>query len=90
MARDYLCDQYTPDEEMYWSFICTALRSRADMCIIPLQDYLGKDDSCRMNKPSTIGTNWRWRVTEKELSEKLKKRIRQVTQRYGRGSWQIS
>ena len=90
MARDYLCDQYTPDEEMYWSFICTALRSRADMCIIPLQDYLGKDDSCRMNKPSTIGTNWRWRVTEKELSEKLQKRIRQVTQRYGRGSWQIS
>ena len=73
---------------MYWSFICAAMRSRANMGIIPLQDYLGKDNSCRMNHPSTIGINWRWRVTKKELSNKLKKEIRDVTKRYGRLCWQ--
>ena len=88
MARNYLCDKYTPNDEMYWSFICAAMRSRANMCIIPLQDYLGKDNSCRMNQPSTIGINWRWRVTKKELSNKLKKEIREVTKRYGRLCWQ--
>ena len=76
LARNYLCDKYTPNDEMYWSFICAAMRSRANMCIIPLQDYLGKDNSCRMNHPSTIGINWRWRVTKKELSNELKKEIR--------------
>lgn len=88
LARNYLCDKYTPNDEMYWSFICAAMRSRANMCIIPLQDYLGKDNSCRMNHPSTIGINWRWRVTKKELSNELKKEIREVTKRYGRLSWQ--
>lgn len=88
LARNYLCDKYTPNDEMYWSFICAAMRSRANMCIIPLQDYLGKDNSCRMNHPSTIGINWRWRVTKKELSNKLKKEIREVTKRYGRLCWQ--
>ena len=88
IARNYLCDKYTPNDEMYWSFICAAMRSRANMCIIPLQDYLGKDNSCRMNQPSTIGINWRWRVTKKELSNKLKKEIREVTKHYGRLCWQ--
>lgn len=88
LARNYLCDKYTPNDEMYWSFICAAMRSRANMCIIPLQDYLGKDNSCRMNHPSTIGINWRWRVTKKELSNELKKEIREVTKRYGRLCWQ--
>lgn len=88
MAREYFCDRYTPDEEMYESFICAAMRSRASMCIIPLQDYLGRDNSCRMNKPSTIGINWRWRVTTEELSEELKNHIREVTRRYGRLCWQ--
>lgn len=88
MARAYLCDYYTPDEKMYESFICAAMRSRAMLCLIPLQDYLGKGNACRMNKPSTIGINWRWRVTEEELSEELKNHIREVTRRYGRLCWQ--
>ena len=62
MARDYLCDQRTPQKLLHQSFIALAMRSAARMCIIPLQDYLGLDNSCRINTPSTIGINWRWRV----------------------------
>ena len=88
MARNYINDKTTTDEEMYWSFICEIMKTHAAMCIVPLQDYLGYGNESRMNKPSTVGTNWRWRVTKKELSKKLQKQIREITRRYGRLCWQ--
>ncbi len=45
---------------------------------------MGLDNTCRMNKPSTVGNNWKWRLTEKDLSEELKEEIRTITRRYGR------
>ena len=87
MARDYLCDNYTPKELLYKSFISTVMRSNAKTCIIPMQDYLGYDKSCRMNKPSTVGINWRWRLTGEELTEELKQEILGMTKRYGRMNW---
>lgn len=87
LVREYLCDNYTPEKLLYKSFIALAMRSNARTCIIPIQDYLGYDNSSRINKPSTIGTNWRWRLTEGELTEKLKQEILQGTIRYGRRNW---
>ena len=83
-ARDYMCDHYTPKEHLYRSFISLVMRSNARTCIIPMQDYMGLDNSCRMNKPSTVGNNWRWRLTKEDLSEELKKEILTITRRYGR------
>ncbi|MBO5460925.1 MAG: 4-alpha-glucanotransferase [Ruminococcus sp.] len=88
LARNYICDHHTPDKEMYWRFVTEAMKSHAAMCVIPLQDYLGYDNTCRMNQPSTVGINWRWRVTDKELSKELQKKIRELTKRYGRLCWQ--
>ena len=88
MARDYLCDHFTPEKLLYKSFVALAMRSNAKTCIIPLQDYLGYDNTCRINKPSTVGINWRWRLTRSELSEELKEEILAVTKRYGRMNWE--
>ena len=87
LARDYLCDQYTPQKLLYRSFISLVMRSSASMCIIPMQDYMGLDNDCRTNKPSTVGTNWRWRLTKDDLSEELQEEILAVTKRYGRMNW---
>ena len=87
MVRDYLCDQHTPKKYLYKSFIATAMRSAAKDCIIPMQDWLGLDNNYRMNQPSTIGTNWRWRVTEEQLSKELCQEILTYTKRYGRMNW---
>ena len=87
MARNYLCDQHTPKKYLYKSFIAAAMRSNAKSCIIPMQDYLGLDNSCRMNKPSTVGTNWRWRLDGTELSDELKDQILSATKLYGRMNW---
>ncbi len=84
MARDYLCDQHTPAEELYKSFIALVMRSRSDLCIIPMQDYLGLDNQSRMNQPSTLGKNWKWRLVKGELSDELKEEILAITRRYGR------
>lgn len=87
-ARDYLCDQRTPKKYLYRSFIALVMRSRAKTCIIPMQDYLGLNNRSRMNQPSTIGKNWRWRVTQKALSDELQQEILNTTMRYGRMNWQ--
>ena len=86
-ARDYLCDQRQPKKYLYRSFIALVMRSCAKYCIIPMQDYLGLDNSCRMNTPSTVGTNWRWRMKEGALTQELCQDILQTTKRYGRMNW---
>lgn len=84
LAREYLCDYYTPDVEMDLPFIALAMSSVARMCIIPMQDYLGLGTEARMNTPSTIGCNWRWRMTNDQLTKDLCRDILAQTRRYGR------
>ena len=88
MARRYLYDMNTPKEELYKPFIAAAMRSNAKYCIVPMQDWLGLDNSCRMNKPSTIGANWRWRVTKQQLTKELLKDMLDMTKCYGRMNWE--
>ena len=46
-----------------------ALASTADLAVIPMQDLLALDGSCRMNKPATCSGNWSWRLLAQEFSE---------------------
>ena len=41
-----------------------ALTSRADLCLVPLQDYLHLGSEARTNIPGTVGCNWRWRLNQ--------------------------
>jgi 4-alpha-glucanotransferase len=83
-ARDYLCDYYTPADKMYIPLIGVIMRSNAKICIVPIQDYLGLDNKSRMNTPSSVGSNWRWRVDSKALNKTLAKEIKAITVRYER------
>ena len=86
-VRDYLCDQHTPKKLLYKSLISMAMRSCAKLCIIPMQDYLGFDNTCRINTPSTVGENWKWRLKGGELTDQLQKEIHEICKRYGRLNW---
>jgi 4-alpha-glucanotransferase len=90
MLRKYLHDHHTPDQELYWEMICLVMSSVARICIIPLQDYLGLDNRARMNQPSTLGTNWKWRSVESDLDDRLIGQILEVTSTYGRRAWHKS
>lgn len=87
-VREYLCDDYTPDKTLFRPLIGLVMRSKAALCIIPMQDYLGYGNECRMNRPSTVGTNWRWRMKEDDFTRELQKEICGMTRRFGRLGWQ--
>ncbi len=87
MVRDYLCDHYTPRVYLHKPFLAAAMGSVSKYCIVPMQDWLGLDNTCRTNQPSTLGTNWRWRVTKEQLSKELQTEILDYTKRYGRMNW---
>ena len=86
-VRDYLCDRHTPAAELYKPLIALMLRSTAELCIVPLQDWLGLDDRARMNTPATVGRNWRWRMRPDDFSAALQDEILRMTKRYGRMNW---
>lgn len=82
-VRNYLFDNNVSDEKIYKSIIALAMRSVADCCIIPMQDWLGLDDSARMNTPSSIGGNWQWRLNSIPSSD-LAREIKTITATFGR------
>ncbi len=77
----------SPDEvtEVNWVLIETALKSVADLAIVPLQDLLGLDGSARMNDPSKIPNNWRWRYDSSDLlTDEVSDRLRHLTSTHSR------
>ncbi|MFR8547997.1 MAG: 4-alpha-glucanotransferase, partial [Lachnospiraceae bacterium] len=84
MAAEYLHLTDEDREETVWAFIRLTLSSVADTAVIPMQDYLALGAQARMNHPSTIGTNWRWRMTQGCLTDELIQKIGRLAELYGR------
>ncbi|MCD8082538.1 MAG: 4-alpha-glucanotransferase [Clostridiales bacterium] len=83
-AVDYLGNENTPPEQIHWDYIRLALASMARLAVIPVQDYLGLGNEARINEPSTLGKNWRWRMDEDDLTEELAEKCRHLAELYGR------
>lgn len=83
-VNDYLGYSSQDKESFSVRFIKAAMASRANLCVIPLQDYLGLGNEARINHPSTVGTNWKWRVSQGAFSSELAEKIRRITKLYGR------
>jgi 4-alpha-glucanotransferase len=60
------------------------LKSVAAWAILPMQDILGLGSEARMNRPSTLGGNWAWRLREGELSKGDAALLRDLSRLYGR------
>lgn len=67
-----------------WRCIETLWSSKAQMVLIQMQDLLGLSSFARMNTPSTVGINWKWRLREENLTEDIKNRLKEVTQIFNR------
>ena len=61
-----------------------AWSSVADMAIVPMQDILGLGSEARINTPSTLGNNWKWRATPEQIDAKVAKKLYHYMQMYGR------
>ena len=71
------------------NLIRLVMGSAAGRCIIPIQDYLQLDNTARINQPSTLGTNWKWRLTEGQFTEELQKEMLALATRFGRRNWTL-
>ena len=83
-AKEYMCKPRLDEDTLTGDFIAMAMSSVADLCVIPMQDYLNLGSSARINIPSTLGGNWVWRMTKKQFSDAVVSEIARVTKLYGR------
>ena len=81
-ARKYL--HIRSRKDVQWEFIRAALSSVSDTCVLPMQDYLGLGTEARINLPSTLGTNWKWRMLPGQFTDELAEKIYEMTRLYGR------
>lgn len=81
-ARKYL--NIRSRKDVPWAFIRAALSSVSATCVIPMQDYLELGTEARINTPSTLGTNWKWRMLPGQFTEELAGKMYDMTRLYGR------
>ena len=82
--REYLWDFSLPREALPDTLIALLMRSPSRLAIVPMQDYLGLGAEGRMNRPATMGGNWRWRLTREQMSGELAEKIFRLTRIGGR------
>lgn len=81
-AREYL--NVKTNKEIPWAVVLAAYQSTANTVIFQVQDLLGLDNKARINTPSTIGGNWKWRLLKGQLTEKLADKLKGLSVIYGR------
>ncbi|XCP86661.1 4-alpha-glucanotransferase [Roseburia hominis] len=79
LLHAYMDNAGTPADRIHWDMVRLAMMSTANLCMIPIQDYLGLGKEARINQPSTLGCNWKWRLGRESLTPELLKRIRDLT-----------
>lgn len=73
-------------EGIAWGLIRAAWSSVADLAVAPVQDLLGLGGEARMNTPSTLGSNWSFRLREGMLTAALAERLEHLSGLYQRST----
>ena len=81
-AREYL--GLNDREGFNWGIIRGGMSSVARLFVAQMQDYLELGLHHRTNIPGTQSGNWQWRLLPDEATPALARRIRRVTELYGR------
>ena len=72
------------DEPISKAAIRTIFASVSDIAIVTMQDLLDLGKESRMNFPSTVGNNWRWRLKQGQITEEVKEYLLNITRLYDR------
>ena len=88
MICDYFGVRMSDAPHMNEVFVRAAMISRAETCVIQLQDHLGLGSEARINNPAHQEDNWFWRLRPGMLTKKVEKKIFGLTRSYGRLNWE--
>ena len=81
-AKAYL--RLNEQEGYHWGMMRSAWASPADLAVMQAQDLLGLGSEARMNIPSTLGTNWKWRALPGAFAPALAARLKKEAKVYQR------
>ena len=75
------------DRDEAFRLIDLAMKSRANLAVIPIQDYLEQTNAeGRINIPAVADGNWCYRLSNRYNSAKLAEKIAYVTKKSGRAT----
>lgn len=78
----------TNKDNFVWSFIKELYASKASIVIVQMQDLLQKDDTARMNTPSTCGPfNWTWQLKSSDNLDKVESLLKLYNNYYKRNNY---
>ena len=85
-SKSRIRDEFKFSDNPSWNLIEIGMNTNANLFIVPIQDILSLDDSCRLNKPGTTINNWKWKLNQP--LEGIEENIR-IFSRLGRDSGRI-
>lgn len=74
-------------EDIAYDLMRAAMRSQANLAVVPLQDLMRLDASARLNRPGSPVGNWQWRYLPKQLDDLCEKEagnLSELLSHYGR------
>ena len=82
----YLCRYFNArgTKDLPNAIIKTLYSCIADVVIVQMQDLLKLDNRARMNIPSTVGNNWKWRILKKQVARIDTEGLKKLSYLYGR------
>jgi len=80
----YLRENGKHEMNILEALIEMAMRSEANLAIIPMQDILALDTTHRMNTPGTSSGNWHWRFNWQQLTQQQKNLFKHLVASSGR------
>ena len=73
---------HTEGQSRAYDLIELALRSRGNLVVVPMQDYLElTNEQGRMNTPAVADGNWNWRLSKRYRTKALTERIAEIIKR---------
>lgn len=78
------CLGLTEEEGYHWGMMRALWSTAAGLTMVQMQDVLGLGSETRMNAPSTVGKNWRWRALPGSFGSDLAVKLRHKMEIYGR------
>ena len=82
-VQNYTESPFTEETAAY-CLITLAQRSIANLCVVPLQDYLNFGADARINTPGTLGNNWMWKLRKGEYSDELAMKMKKNCEMFRR------
>ena len=78
------CLGLTEEEGYHWGMMRALWCTSSGLTMVQMQDVLGLGSESRMNAPSTVGKNWRWRALPESYGNDLAMKLRHKMEIYGR------